>query len=181
MAPLNKTLIPLIIVFFIFGVAIGYVAHKPATIEKIVTVTVTPVPTPSPSPTATPSSTPTPTTSPTPTVTPTVSDFIVKDYYNPSTDIPDATVTFDQNNNVIPSPVSVHPGQSVLIRITSQPLRYQLTLILNNSYQKYLGGSGGAAFVTFNKEGTYPFKGVIPSSDPSISPKTYAEGTINVY
>ena len=180
MAPSNKTLIPLIIVFFIFGVAIGYVAHKPATIEKIVTVTVTPVPTPTPTATPTPSATPTPTPSPTPSPTPTVSDFTVKDYYNPDTDIPDATVTFDRNNNVIPSTVSVHAGQSVLIRITVYTLPYSLTLILNNSYQKDLGAAGGA-FVTFNKKGTYPFKGVIPSSDPSISPKTYAEGTINVY
>lgn len=189
MDPKNKTLIPLIIIFFIIGVAVGYVAHKPVTIEKTVTVTVTPAPTPTPTSIPTPSPT-TVAPTPTPTATPTVSDFVVKDYYNPDTDIPDATVVFDVNNVVNPSTVSVHPGQSVLIRITSSPIRYQLTLVLNDTAgcspcqppaQKYLGGSGGAAFVTFNNKGTYPFKGIIPSGDPTILPKTYASGTIIVY
>jgi hypothetical protein len=184
MDPKYKTLIPLIIIFFalgiIIGIGIGYVAIKPVTIVKTVNVTVTPIPTPTPTSSPTPSPTLTPTPTPTSSPTPTASDFTVKDYYNPDTDIPDATVIFDRNFNVIPSTVSVHPGQSVLIRITVYTLPYRLTLILNNSYQKDLGTAGGA-FVTFNKNGTYPFKAVIPSGNPSILPRPYAEGTIIVY
>jgi hypothetical protein len=87
MDPKNKTLIPLIIIFFILGIVVGYVAHKPQTIEKIVTVTVTPIPTPPPTLTQTPTPTPTLTSTPTATVAPTVTDFIIKNY-DPSKDTP---------------------------------------------------------------------------------------------
>lgn len=180
MDPKYKILIPLVVIFFIFGIAVGYAAHKPKTIEKIeyvknetnVTVTVTVTPTPT--------LTLTPTLTPTPTAAPTVSDFIVKDYYNPSTDIPTKTMVFQTNYVVEPNQVSIRSGESVLIKITEWSLPFSLTLVLNNSYQKYLGGSG-SAFVTFNKKGTYSVEGIIPSGDPSIKSKTYATGTITVY
>lgn len=175
MDPKNKTLIPLVIIFFIFGVVVGYVAHKPETVEKIVeketivNVTVTQIPTPIP--------TPTPTPTPTATVTP-LSNFTVKDY-NPSTDIPTKTIVFETNYVASPNEVAIHPGESVLIKITDYTLPFRLTLVLD-LYQKDIGASG-AAFVTFNKKGIYHFKGIILSGDPNVLPKTYAEGTIGVY
>jgi hypothetical protein len=175
MDPKNKTLIPLIIIFFIFGVVVGYVAHKPVTIEKIVTVTVTPTPTPSPSPTPTPAPTPTPT--PTEAVTPSVSNFTVKDYYDPSKDIPTYTIQLN-NRRANPETLTIRPGDTVLIKITDYTLSSSLTLILN-SYSKDLGKSG-AVFITFNKIGAYSYKAVIPSGDPNILPETYAKGTISV-
>jgi len=175
-----KTLIPLIIIFFIAGVAIGYVAHKPVTIEKIVTVTVTPIPTPTPTTTPittlTPISTPIPT--PTATATPAVSDFTVRNY-DPKTDTPTKTIDLT-NNGANPSIVSVHPGEAVLIRITGYSSQSPLTLILNSTYSRNLGTSG-AVIVTFNAKGSYSFNAAVPSSDPNVLSRSYAEGTITVY
>lgn len=175
-----KTLIPLIIIFFIIGVAVGYVAHKPVTIEKIVTVTVTPIPTPTPIttpiPTLTPTSTPIPT--PTPTATPVISDFTVRNY-DPSTDTPTKKIDL-VNRRANPTETPIHLGDTVLIEITDSSLTTPLTLILNSTYSKNLGTSG-AAFITFNKKGTYTFKAIVPSPDPNVLPSTYGEGTITVY
>lgn len=183
MDPKYKTLIPLIIIFFIFGMVVGYVAHKPQTIEieKIVTVTVTPVPTASPTLTQTPTPTPTPTQTPTPTATvaPTVSDFIVTTGYDPSKDTSTKTIELT-SNGANPRTLSIRPGDSVLIKITSYSSQSPLTLILNATTERNLGTSG-AVVVTFNKKGTYSFKAIIPSGDPNILPKSYAEGTITVY
>lgn len=179
MDPKYKTLIPLVVIFFIFGIAVGYVAHKPVT-----TVTVTPVPTPSPTPTPTPSPTPSPTPTPTPIPTPTeaatpsVSNFTVKDYYDSSKDIPTYTIQLS-NWGANPNTLSIRPGDSVLIKIADSSLSSPLTLILN-SYSKDLGTSG-VAFITFNKIGVYSFKAVIPSGDPNVLPVTYAKGTISVH
>ncbi|MCZ7396347.1 MAG: hypothetical protein ABOK23_08205 [Candidatus Methanoperedens sp.] len=178
MDPKNKTLIPLIIIFFIFGIAVGYVAHKPVTIEKIVTVTVTPIPTPTPTPTSSPAPTPSPT--PAQTAAPNVSDFIVKDYFNPSIDIPTYTIQLRNFGYADPNSLYIHQGESVLIKITDTSLAYPMTIILNSSYSKNLGVSG-AAFVTFNNKGKYSFKAIIPSSQIGTNPRTYAEGTITVY
>lgn len=167
MDPKNKTLIPLIIIFFIFGVVVGYVAHKPVTIEKIVTVTITPTPT----------TTPTPIPTPTEAATPSVSNFTVKDYYEPSKDIPTYTIQLN-NRRADPETLSIRPGDTVLIKITDYTLSSPLTLTMN-SYSKDLGKSG-AAFITFNTIGVYSFKAVIPSSNKNILPETYATGTISV-
>lgn len=178
MDPKYKTLIPLIIISFILGAAVGYVAHKPETkieyhnttieVEKIVTVTVTVTPTPTPMPTLTPT--------PTPAV---VADFTVK-IYEPSKDVPTKTVTFD-NLRANPSEMSIKPGDTVLFKITDYTAS-RMTLVLNESViSEVLSYSGGAVVITFNNKGTYRFKAIIPSSDPSIAPRTYAEGTINVY
>ncbi|MCX9024803.1 MAG: hypothetical protein OIN85_01760 [Candidatus Methanoperedens sp.] len=174
-----KTLIPLIIIFFIIGVAVGYVAHKPVTIEKIVTVTVTPIPTTTPIstpiPTLTLISTPIPTL--TATATPTVSDFTVRNY-DPSTDTPTKKIELI-NRRANPTETAIHLGDTVLIEITDSSLTTPLTLSLD-SYSKNLGTSG-AAFITFNKKGTYTFKAIASSPDPNVLPSTYGEGTITVY
>lgn len=190
MDPKNKTLIPLIIIFFVVGIAVGYVAHKPVTIEKpvevekIVTVTVTVTPTPAPA-------TPTPTPTPTPITTPSVSDFTVKDFYNPDTDIPcyGCIITVEGYYTVNPTGLSIHPGQSVLIK-TSQSFPEKLWLALYDTancspclppYQKYLGSSG-AAFITFNNKGTYSFKTETRSSEQGVLPTPFTTNTtITVY
>jgi hypothetical protein len=161
MDPKYKTLIPLVIIFFIFGVVIGYVAHKPETVEKIITVTITPTPTPAP----------------TPTPTPTISDFTVK-IYEPSIDIPTKTIELTKRG-AEPDAMSIRSGDTVLIKITDSP-QSPLTVILNATYSRKLGTSG-AVVVTFNKIGTYSLKAIIPSGDPNILPTTYATGTISVY
>lgn len=173
-----KTLIPLIIIFFIFGIVVGYVAHKPETIvktvevEKIVTVTVTVTPTPTPA-------TPAPTPTPTPTAAPAVADFTVKDYYNPFIDIPTYTIQL-RNWGADPRTLAIRQGESVEIKNTDGSLTSPMTLILN-SHERYIGKYGGSAFVTFNKKGTYTLKAILLSEDPTITSKTYAEGVINVY
>ncbi len=171
----NKTLIPLIIIAFIFGAVIGYLAHQPGTIEKttekpvyinrtievIKEVTVTPAQ-----------------TTPAPTPTLQAQDFTVKNY-DPSKDKPSYTIELN-NYRATPDTLSIHPGDGVLIKITDTSLYYPMALIINQTYQKNLGTSG-AVVVTFNKKDTYDFKSVIPSSDPTIIPRTYAEGKITVY
>ena len=174
-----KTLIPLIIIFFIAGVAVGYLAHKPVTIEKIVTITVTPTPTPSPisTPITTPIYTPIPTSTPTTTATP-ASDFTVR-IYDPSTDKPAQTIELT-SKGANPGTVSIHPGDALLIKITGYSSQSPLNLILNSTYSQNIGTSG-AVIVTFNKKGSFSFEAIVSSGDPNILPKSYAEGTINVY
>ncbi|MCZ7380061.1 MAG: hypothetical protein O8C64_00580 [Candidatus Methanoperedens sp.] len=172
-----KTLIPLIIIFFIIGVAIGYVAHKPKTIEiqkpveKIIyqnnTVYVTVTPTP-----------PIVTATATAVATPLISDFTVRNY-DRSTDNPTQTIKLT-SNGANPNFVSIHLGDTVLIEITDYSSQSPLTLILNSTYSRNLGTSG-AVIVNFNAKGSYSFKAVIPSSYQYVLPKTYAEGTISVY
>jgi len=175
MGSINRIYIPLIIMFFIFGVVVGYVAHKPETIVKIETPVPTPTPTPTPIPTPTP--TPTPTETPTPTPTPTISDFTVKNY-DPFKDTPTYTIKL-RNWRADPDTLTIRPGDTVLIEIADISLSSPMTLILN-SYSKNLGISG-AVVVTFNNKGRYGLKAIISSTDPTILPRTYAEGTITVY
>ncbi len=168
----KKALYPLIVVFFILGLVIGYAIHKPETIEKIqyvdriVTTTATPVTT---SPTATASAT----LPGSPAATAITPDFTVKNY-DPSKDKP--TVTMELANMAVnPNSVSIHVGDIVLIKITDIYLQSPgLTLILNTSYKKNLG-TMGAVVVTFNNKGTYRVQAEIPSGDPTILPKVYTE------
>lgn len=181
MDPKYKTIIPLIVVFFVFGVAIGYVAHKPETIEKIVTVTVTPVPTPSPTLT-TPIPPPIPTPTPTATATPTIPDFTARNY-DKSTDKPTRTIDL-VNRRANPDDLSIYPGDTVLIQITEYTLQTPLRLTitsLNMSQERTLTYGGASAYITFNNKGTYSFKAIAPPSDPNIQTWTYAEGRIVVY
>jgi len=173
----NKMLIPLIIGVFIFGVIVGYVAHKPVTIEKNVEKTVTVTVTETPSPTTGPALTLTPT--PTQITIPTISDFTIKNSYDPAVDTPTYTVLL-RNWRADPKDLSVRPGDSVLIKITNNMESYRMMLLFNSSYIKDLGTSGFAYF-TFNKKGIYNFKVTIPSNDPNVVPRTFAEGKISVY
>ncbi len=169
----DNTFYPLVILFFILGLVIGYAIHRPETVqkiqyvdrpvEKIVEVTTTPV---SASPTSTAVSTVTP-----------APDFIIKELYDPVKDKPTATIKLE-NWRAVPAMVSVSQGDTVLIGISTSSIPGTITLILN-SYQRNLG-TNGAAFITFNKKGTYVFKAIIPSGDPNILNTTYAEGTIKV-
>jgi len=177
MDPKNKILIPVIIISFVLGSMIGYIVHQPETIEKpvyinntvekivekIVKVPVTPVPA---------------LQTPTPTVTPEIPDFTVRSY-DPEKDKPTRTIELT-NWRANPAELSIRPGNTVLIKITDTSLQSPMTLTLNSSYTKNLGTSG-FVYVTFNKKGTYNFKAIIPSGDPTIFPRTYAEGTITVY
>ncbi|MCZ7400026.1 MAG: hypothetical protein O8C62_10210 [Candidatus Methanoperedens sp.] len=173
-----KTLIPLIIIFFVVGVAVGYVAHKPKTIEiekpveKIIyqnnTVYVTVTPTPTPIVTATGAA----------IETPVISDFTVKNY-DSSTDTPTKTIEL-VNRRANPNEMTIHSNDTVLIKITDYSLTSRLTLVLNSTYSRDLG-TGGAVVITFNNKGIYPFKAIIPSTDRNVLPWTYGEGTITVY
>lgn len=113
----------------------------------------------------------------TPTPTPVSSGFIVKSY-NPSIDIPSKTIEL-AGWRANPNTLSIQSADSVLIKITDFSLQYPVTLILNSSYSVNLGTSG-AVVVTFYNKGTYSLKAVIPSGDPNILPRTYAEATITV-
>jgi hypothetical protein len=177
MDPRNKTSI-LFILFFIFGILVGYAVHKPQTIEKIEyinqTIEVPKIPEEEVEVTITPAATPTAT----PTTTPIISDFTVKNY-DPSLDTPAQTIEL-KNWRANPSTLSIRSGDTVLIKIVDYTLQSPMTLILNTTYKQNLGTSG-AVVVTFNKKGTYNLTAIIPSSDPSIKPGTYAEGIITVY
>jgi hypothetical protein len=176
-----KTLIPLIIIFFIAGVAIGYVAHKPVTIEKIVTVTVTPIPTTTPITTPIPTTISTPILTPTITSTPALSDFTVRNY-DPSTDTPTTTIELT-SNGARPATLSIHLSDTVLIKIAGYSLQYPLTLniISTNMSQERNLGTSGSVIVAFNTKGSYSFKATVSSGDPNILPVSYGEGTIYVY
>ncbi len=188
MEPKYKTLIPLIVIFFIIGVVVGYVAHMPATIEiekpveKIIyqnnTVYVTVTPTPAPV-----------TATAAPTATPAISDFTVRNY-NPSTDFPTATIQLT-SKGADPSSVSIHQGNTVLIQVSYyysslSPLILYLNVtpvpeILEYAAYSQNLGTSGAVVVTFNKKGSYSLKAVISPGDPNVIPRTYAEGTVVVY
>jgi hypothetical protein len=176
-----KTLIPLIIIFFIIGVAIGYVAHKPETIKEIVTVTVTPIPTTTPI--TTPIQTPTTISTPIPTstVTPALNDFTVRNY-DPSTDTPTTTIQLT-STGAKPSTLSIHLSDTILFKIAGYSLYYPLTLNLTsvNMSQEQNLGTSGSVIVSFNTRGTYSFKATVSSGDPNILPLSYGEGTIYVY
>ncbi len=194
MDPKYKTLIPLIIIIIgVVAFVIGYEVRQPVTI-----IAPTPTPTSTPIPTLSPTPIPTlaPTQSPTPTPTSTpilVSDFIVKDNYDPNTDIPcmGCIITIEGYNNVNPSGLSIRPGQSVVIKVTSQSLPKAINLTLYDTAncspclppaQKYLGAQNGGVFITFNNKGTYMFNTVIPSGDPYILPTPFTtNNTITVY
>lgn len=167
----DTTFYPLIVLFFALGLIIGYVIHKPETIEKVEyinntiekIVVVTPAQTTISSPAIT--STPLP-------------DFTVKSLYDPSRDRPFHTIEL-VNWRATPDELRVRPGESVLIKISDYTLQSSLTLILNSSHEENLGTSG-ARMIIFNNKGQYSFDAIIRSPDPSILPRTYAKGIITV-
>ncbi len=165
----DNTFYPLIILFFFLGLVIGYVIHQPATVMQIKYVNNTIEKIVEKTPEATVSS-----TSALPTAAPTaVADFIVKESYDPSMDIPTETIDL-ANWRAFPDVVTIHPGESVVIRITASSLPGPITLVLNSTYKRNIGTSG-AAFIIFNKKGTYTLKAIIPNPDPNVIPTVYAD------
>ncbi len=173
----NNTLYPLIILFFLLGIVVGYVIHKPETrieyvnktiqvestptikeVENIVYVTAAP-------------------TYVAPAASAVMANFSVKGY-NPDTDKPTNTMELI-NRRFNPQTLYIPTGSTVLIRISDYSLQSPLTLILD-SYEKSLGTSG-AVVVTFNKMGIYNVKAVISSGDPNVTPQTYGEAVVTVY
>ncbi len=102
--------------------------------------------------------------------------------YDPNTDTPiTPTRTIElTNGHAIPSEISIHLRDTVLIKITDYTLSVPVTFILNGAQTGINIGNRGAVMVTFNKTGTYSFKAIIPPGDPNLLPRTYAEGTIVV-
>ena len=163
----DSTFYPLIALFFILGLVIGYAIHKPETVQKIqyidrpvenIVEVTTPLSTP-PASTAAATATPAP-------------DFTIRNY-DPSIDKPTMTIEL-VNWRANPEVVTIRVGETVLIKIMDYTLQSPMTLVLNSSFKENLGKSG-AKMITFNKKGTYNFITIIPSSDPSILPRTYAE------
>jgi hypothetical protein len=172
----NNTLYPLIILFFLLGIVIGYVIHKPETrieyvnktievqstptikeVEKIVYVTAAP-------------------TYVAPTTTVVMANFSVK-VYNPDTDKPANTMELN-NYRFNPQTISIPTGSAVLIKISDYSLQSPLMLTLD-SYKTNLGTSG-AVVVTFNKKGIYNLKAVISSGDPNVISQPYGEAVVTV-
>lgn len=180
MDPKIKSYLPLVIIFFVLGVAAGYVLHKPATIEKPIYINQTIEVEKTVTATATPTSTAimTPTLTPTLTETPPpVPDFTVK-IWNPDTDNPTHTIQL-RNKKVDPNTLSINTGDTILIRITDASVFSPMELIINSSYTQNLGTSG-AVVVTFNNKGIYSVDAIIPSIDPTILPLIYGHGMITV-
>ncbi len=173
----NNTLYPLIILFFLLGIVVGYVIHTPETrieyvnktievqstptikeVEKIVYVTATP-------------------TYVAPAATAVMANFSVKGY-NPDTDKPTNTMELT-NYQFNPQTLFIPTGSNVLIEISDYSLQNPLILTLD-SYERSLGTSG-AVVVTFNKKGIYNLKAVISSGDPNVIPQSYGEAVVTVY
>ncbi|MBU4220982.1 MAG: hypothetical protein KKD46_01235 [Euryarchaeota archaeon] len=173
MEPKDSTFYPLIILFFILGLVMGYVIHQPGTeikyinttievpVEKIVETTASPTSTAS-------------TIAPTSTQVP---DFEVRNF-DPEKDKPERTIEL-VNWQAMPDQISIRPGQIVLIKVVNYPEQSPPNFIMD-TYERKLGTSG-MIVITFNKIGTYEYKAIIPNEDKSILPKTYAKGSIRVY
>ena len=185
--PKHYTLIGLIIVFLAFGMIIGYVVNKPAPSEEAIT---TPTATPEEETTAIPTATPDAvetTVAPTPkeiepTETPLQELGFTYKTYDPAVDKETRTIEFI-NGDARPYSASIHPGDSVLFKISDTTSTGQsiFTLIIK-SEKIIIGKSGAMTLVTFNIKDTYTFKAVLESNDPNINPTPYGkEGTIAVY
>ncbi|MBU3966986.1 MAG: hypothetical protein KKG76_06405 [Euryarchaeota archaeon] len=166
---------PLIVLFFILGLVIGYVIHQPETeikyinntievpkiVEKIVEVTASPAST---------AQTPAPTSTQVP-------DFEVK-IYDPEKDKPAQTIEII-NWQAMPNKISIPLGNTVLIKVVNYPDRPKPEFIMG-SYKQILG-TAGQIVVKFNKIGNYDFRVVISSDNPGTLPTEYAKGSIRVY
>ena len=186
--PKHYTLIGLIIVFLVFGTIIGYVVNKQISVDEVI---VTPTATPEKedvivTPTETPDAVET-VVAPTPTETEPAETplqelgFTYKSY-DPAVDQETRTIEFI-NGAARPYSVSIHPGDSVLFKVSDTTSTGQsiFTLIIK-SEEITIGRSGAMTLVTFNNKEIYTFKAVIYSDDPNINPFEYGkEGTIAVY
>lgn len=174
----DSTFYPLIVLFFVLGLVIGYVIHQPETEIKYINNTIE-VPTIVENiekVTASPTSTVPTSTAPTPTSTE-VPDFEVK-IFDPEKDKPAQTIEII-NWQAMPDQISVTLGNTVLIKVVDYPDRPKPDFIMG-SYKEKLG-TAGQIVVKFNKKGTFNYKVIIPNEDPNINPMTYAEGSIKVY
>jgi hypothetical protein len=175
----ERTFYSLIILFFVIGLVIGYMMHQPETEIRYINNTIEPKEVPKVvetvvevSPTSTSIS-----TTPAPTSTP-VTDFEVK-IFDPEKDKPAQTIEL-MNWKAMPDDVSIHPGQTVLIKVVNYPAQQEPPKFIMGSYEKILGTSG-MIVIKFNNRGTYDFTVIIPNNDPSINPVTYAKGSIKIY
>lgn len=171
----DSTFYPLIILFFVLGIVIGYVIHQPETQIKYINNTievqriVEPIATVTPSPTSTATA-----QQPEPTALP---DFVVK-IYDQVKDKPNQVIEII-NWKAMPESISLRMGDTVLIKVVDYPDQPEPRFIMD-SYERKLG-TAGMIIIKFNKIGTYEFKAIIPNDDPSILPTTYAKGSIKVY
>ncbi len=175
MASKESTFYPLILLFFVLGLVIGYVIHQPETEIKYVnnTIEVPKIVEKTGEVTVSPTST---ATTPVPTSTQ-AADFEVK-IYDPEKDKPTQTIELT-NWRSMPDKISIRPGQTVLFRVVDYPQRAPPNFIMG-SYERKLG-TAGQIVVTFNKIGTYDFRVVIPSDNTGTNPTEYAKGSIKVY
>ena len=167
------TFYPLILLFFVLGLVIGYVIHQPETeikyinntievpiiVEKIAEVTSSPT-----------SNVPTPASTQVP-------DFEIK-IYDPEKDQPTTTIELI-NWKAMPDQIRIRPGQTVLFKVVNYPQRDPPNFIMG-SYERKLG-TAGQIVAKFNKIGNYDFRVVIPSDNPDTLPTEYAKGSIRVY
>ena len=171
----DSTFYPLLVLFFVLGLVIGYVVHQPETEIKYInnTIEVPKIVEKSGEGTVSPTST---ATTPTPTSTQ-VPGFEVK-IFDPEKDKPTKTIEIN-NWQAMPDQISIRPGQTVLFKVVNYPQRAPPNFIMG-SYERKLG-TAGQIVVTFNKIGNYDFRVVIPSDTPGANPTEYAKGSIRVY
>ncbi|MFH0904453.1 MAG: hypothetical protein V1854_04610 [Methanobacteriota archaeon] len=171
----ERTFYSLIILFFVIGLVIGYMMHQPGTEIRYINNTEVPKEVPKivetiveVSPTST---TPAPTSTQVP-------DFEVK-IFDPEKDRPAKTIEL-VNWKAMPDYVSMHPGETVLVKVVNYPANQEKPKFNMSSYEKILGTSG-MIVIKFNNRGTYDFTVIIPNNDPSIKPVEYAKGSIKVW
>jgi len=175
----ERTFYSLIILFFVIGLVMGYLIHQPGTeiryinntieVPKEVSKVVETIGEVTAAPTAAASSRATSTPVP---------DFEVK-IFDPEKDKPAQTIEL-VNWKAMPDSASMHPGETVLIKVVNYPDNQEKPKFIMGSYEKILGTSG-MIVIKFNNRGTYDFRAIIPNNDPSINPVTYAKGSIIVY
>lgn len=180
MEPKDRTLYSLIILSFVLGLVIGYVVHQPGSEIEYITKTIEVPKTGEPNAiiTTTPMEAIPTATAPALTSTP-VPDFEVK-IYDPQIDKPAQTIDI-VNWKAMPEQTSIKLGETVLIEVINYPDRQEPPKFIMGSYIKPKLGTAGKLIISFNKKGTYTFEVVIPNSDPTILPVTYAKGSIRVY
>ena len=171
----DTTFYPLIVLFFVLGLVIGYVVHQPESEIKYINSTIEVQKNVENSREVTISPTSTATT-PAPTFTQ-VPDFEIK-IYDPAKDKPSEIIEI-VNWQAMPDQISIPLKNTVLIKVVNYPERPAPYFIMG-SYNEKLG-TAGQIVVKFNKKGTFSYKVIIPNDDPNINPMTYAEGSIRVY
>jgi hypothetical protein len=171
----ERTFYSLIILFFVIGLVIGYMMHQPGTEIRYINNTEVPKEVPKVvetivevSPT---SATPAPTSTPVP-------DFEVN-IFDPEKDRPTQSIEL-VNWKAIPDHVSMHPGETVLIKVVNYPDNQEKPKFIMGSFNQTLG-TAGMIVIKFNTKGDYDYNVMIPNNDPSINPVTYARGSIKIY